>query len=163
MDGVLWAVAQTPGSTAPFTSYIGGSGEDRILSIAAFGSRIVLGGETASANFPGFDGEIRGETDAFLLELEAPPIASGDPLRLVRAERIGGAGRDRVQRVFLRDVDIQIAGKRRPLTLRSKTRNSPSSAVAPISSFNSDLPISPSITAVTLEARAKIASAPLSP
>lgn len=79
------------GSRLVWGTYLGGSGPDvaNALLLADDG-RVLVGGRTASADFTGFEGPIRGGSDAFWLELSA------DASTIQRGQRLGGSADDYV-------------------------------------------------------------------
>jgi len=92
------------------STYLGGSGDDWILSMAATAAGdILVAGRTASTNFPGVSGGAQpvksGSSDAFVALLN-PGLTS-----IIRATYLGGSGSDVGHALAVSDRGIYLAGK----------------------------------------------------
>ncbi len=82
-----------------FSSYVGGSGDDRVLAIAPSPDYTTLyaGGDGRSENWqiPGFTGQSQGPSDGFLLRTQFPQYGASGPFQ-ASGIWIGGGADDRV-------------------------------------------------------------------
>jgi hypothetical protein len=91
-----------------FSTYLGGSGDDRAASVESCGGYICIAGETSSDNFPLMrpsQERLSGASDAFISEIN--PATS----QLVWSTYLGGSGRDAAVSVRrLDNGDLVVAG-----------------------------------------------------
>ena len=88
---------ETPAFTIGFSSFVGGTGRDRVTAVAFDGvGNVILAGETTSADFPvaqAGQGTRKGPTDAFVVKV------ARDGSRIVHATYVGGSADDRASGV----------------------------------------------------------------
>lgn len=104
------AKIRTDGGSLVYSTYLGGSDEDRAFRIAVDSAgRLTVAGLTASSNFPvrvAFQGQLAGGTDAFVATFEAAGSS------LVSSTYLGGSGGDSGTAVALgADRSIWVAGE----------------------------------------------------
>lgn len=85
--------------------YLGGSGDDIAYAAAVRGTKVWIGGETTSGNFPESDPGLRGPSDAFLTEMTFSAIYAPELQKSV-TYRIGGSGEDRINALIGTPVNL---------------------------------------------------------
>lgn len=120
-DGFLFWVGTLGGSWPVHSTYVGGSGEDRVLGIAGGDRNVTAVGETDSTDFPvspdAQQTRNRGGRDGFVLSIDHSGIAGMSAL----STYYGGSGDDRLTRI---NANLLASGTTRSddLPLRNPTQ-----------------------------------------